>query len=297
MFSIPASFFLLNSYSDSILSSNDKLFFLRASEVDLFRPLIKDKLSQLYLESNNFLSVFVNIGKNREIILSQKKSGESVAIASLSKLVTAMVAIDNYEFDDLIKVKDDAFKISSPAIDLTSGEIFTMGNLLKIMLIESNNTAAEAIAAKMGRSKFVSLMNKKADGLGMDHTSFFNPSGLDDGNKNISTPEDLKKLVISILNDYPLIAEILSMSEAYVKNESGVMHDIKNTNILLKENSIYLWGKTGYTKEANGCIILVLKDYAEADSDNYIINIITGADDRFREARKLEEWLKDSFIW
>jgi D-alanyl-D-alanine carboxypeptidase len=71
---------------------------------------------------------------------------------------------------------------------------------------------------------------------------------------------------------------------------------LENTNILLKEKSGYLWGKTGYTKEANGCIILILKNYSTVNP-GYIINVITGADDRFKEARRLEEWLQTSFIW
>jgi D-alanyl-D-alanine carboxypeptidase len=76
------------------------------------------------------------------------------------------------------------------------------------------------------------------------------------------------------------------------------MHKLENTNILLEESPVYLWGKTGYTKEANGCIILISKDYSKVNpGEEYVINVITGADDRFREARKLEAWLKDSFIW
>lgn len=148
-------------------------------------------------------------------------------------------------------------------------------------------------------------MNKKAAELGMKDTRFVNPSGLDvfaDASQkdlketNVSTPADLEKLVVYILKNQPLIPKILSLSEKKLVSASGVTHKVENTNILLKENSSYLWGKTGYTKEANGCIILILKSYS-ADDSGYIINVITGANDRFAEARKLESWLSESFIW
>jgi D-alanyl-D-alanine carboxypeptidase len=148
-------------------------------------------------------------------------------------------------------------------------------------------------------------MNKKAAELGMKNTRFVNPTGLDvftDATEkelredNVSTAFDLEKLVVYILKNQTLIPEILSNSNYQIKSTSGVAHNLKNTNILLKENSSYLWGKTGYTKEANGCIILILKSYSY-DANGYIVNVITGADDRFSEARKLNAWLQDSFIW
>lgn len=148
-------------------------------------------------------------------------------------------------------------------------------------------------------------MNAKASEMGMDRTNYINPSGLDvffDSDErelsgtNTSTPEDLEKLVAYITEHYPIIPQILSLSSDRVKSLSGAEHSVENTNVLLKESSDYLWGKTIYKKEANGCIILILKDFAD-DSDAYIINVITGADDRFKEARKLESWLASSFIW
>lgn len=172
-------------------------------------------------------------------------------------------------------------------------------------LIESSNDGAEALAEKMGREEFIFKMNKKAEELGMKNTRFVNPTGLDvftDSSQkdfketNVSTPSDLEKLVVYILKNYPLIPQILSLSEKEIISSSGFKHKLINTNILLKENSAYLWGKTGYTKEANGCIILILKNYS-ADGGGYIINVITGASDRFSEARKLQSWLAESFIW
>jgi D-alanyl-D-alanine carboxypeptidase len=298
-------FFIVNSYSKDVLNKTSDLFFLKQTDNDLLRPLSKDKIGELYLDSNNFLSVFVNLNEDKEVVLAEKKSTEVIPIASLSKLMMAVVVLESYKLDDLVNVSASAVSASGTMGGLKAGEVITVNDLLYATLIESSNDGAEAFAEKMGRSEFIYKMNKKASELGMKNTRFYNPSGLDifDDNSekifletNVSTPEDLEKLVVYILKNYPLIPQILSLSEKKIISNSGVVHNLKNTNILLKENSEYLWGKTGYTKEANGCIILILKNYSTVNS-GYIINVITGADDRFKEARKLEEWLHTSFIW
>lgn len=296
-------FCFLFSNSSDILGSS--FSFLKASSIDLLRPLSKEKINDLYLNSNNFFSVFVNLDEDKEVVLSEKKSNEVIPIASLSKLMTAVIALENYNLEDNINISASAIATYSTAGELREKEVISVRDLLYVTLIESSNDGAEALAEKMGREDFVLKMNKKAAELGMNNTRFVNPTGLDvftDSSEkelketNVSTPSDLEKLVVYILKNHTLIAEILSNSEKTVKSESGVVHNLKNTNILLKENSSYLWGKTGYTKEANGCIILILKSYAK-DQNGYIINVITGADDRFSEARKLNSWLQDSFIW
>jgi D-alanyl-D-alanine carboxypeptidase len=298
-------FFIINFYSKDVLNKDSNFYFLKQTETDLLRPLSKDKIAELYLDSNNFLSVFVNLEEDKQVILSEKKASEVIPIASLSKLMMAIVSLDNYKLDDSVKISSSALAASGTMGGLKVNETITVNDLLYVTLIESSNDGSEALAEKMGRTEFVYKMNKKAAEIGMKNTRFYNPTGLDvftDSSEkelletNISTPEDLSKLVIYILKNYPLIPQILSSPEKKIVSSSGVAHNLKNTNILLKENTGYLWGKTGYTKEANGCIILILKNYSTVNS-GYIINVITGADDRFKEARKLEEWLHTSFIW
>jgi D-alanyl-D-alanine carboxypeptidase len=296
-------FFVINLYSNSVFNKNSDIYFLKQNDVDLLRPLNKGKMAELYLQSTNFLSVFVNLEKDKEIILSEKKGSAVIPIASLTKLMTAVIVLENYSLDDLVEISSNAVSASGTMGGLKANEIINVKDLLYVTLIESSNDGTEAFAEKMDRAEFIYKMNKKATELGMKDTRYYNPSGLDvfDGNgelisTNVSTPDDLKKLVVYILKTYPLIPEILSSVEKKIISESGVAHNLKNTNILLKENTGYLWGKTGYTKEANGCIILILKNYSTINS-GYIINVITGADDRFKEARRLEEWLQSSFIW
>lgn len=294
---IPVIFVLLLSFlliqrSDFTIANQE----IKVESVDLFRPLSKDKINELNLESNNFLSVFIKDGK--EIILSEKKADEVIAIASLTKLMTAIIVLENYNLDDLIQISASAIATYGDAGNLQIGEIMTIRDLLYITLIESSNDGAEALAEKMGVSTFVYKMNEKATSLGMNNTWFINPSGLDEGNLyNFSTVNDLKKMVVYILENHSLIAEILSLPEKELTSHSGISRTIRNTNVLLKESDAYLWGKTGYTNRANGCLILILNNFSINNNQGYVINIIAGADDKFGEARKLEQWLEESFIW
>lgn len=294
---IPVIFVLLLSFlliqrSDFTIANQE----IKVESVDLFRPLSKDKINELNLESNNFLSVFIK--DDKEIVLSEKKADEVIAIASLTKLMTAIIVLENYNLDDLIQISASAIATYGDAGNLQIGEIMTIRDLLYITLIESSNDGAEALAEKMGVSTFVYKMNEKAASLGMNNTWFINPSGLDEGNLyNFSTVNDLKKMVVYILENHSLIAEILSLPEKELTSHSGISRTIKNTNVLLKESDAYLWGKTGYTNRANGCLILILNNFSINNNQGYVINIIAGADDKFGEARKLEQWLKESFIW
>ena len=294
---IPVIFVLLLSFlliqrSDFTIANQE----IKVESVDLFRPLSKDKINELNLESNNFLSVFIK--DDKEILLSEKKADEVIAIASLTKLMTAIIVLENYNLDDLIQISASAVATYGDAGNLQIGEIMTIRDLLYITLIESSNDGAEALAEKMGVSTFVYKMNEKAASLGMNNTWFINPSGLDEGNLyNFSTVNDLKKMVVYILENHSLIAEILSLPEKELTSHSGISRTIRNTNILLKESDAYLWGKTGYTNRANGCLILILNNFSINNNQGYVINIIAGADDKFSEARKLEQWLKESFIW
>lgn len=294
---IPVIFVLLLSFlliqrSDFTIANQE----IKVESVDLFRPLSKDKINELNLESNNFLSVFIK--DDKEILLSEKKADEVIAIASLTKLMTAIIVLENYNLDDLIQISASAVATYGDAGNLQIGEIMTIRDLLYITLIESSNDGAEALAEKMGVSTFVYKMNEKAASLGMNNTWFINPSGLDEGNLyNFSTVNDLKKMVVYILENHSLIAEILSLPEKELTSHSGISRTIRNTNILLKESDAYLWGKTGYTDRANGCLILILNNFSINNNQGYVINIIAGADDKFGEARKLEQWLEESFIW
>ncbi|MDD5098714.1 MAG: serine hydrolase [Candidatus Pacebacteria bacterium] len=278
---------------ESILAKDSNLF-VPFSEYSLLRPLPK-RTNVLEVNAESYLSFLTN----KNIVLAGKDIDSERYIASITKLMTAVVVMENYNLNDKITISARTVNTFSTAGDLKLGESFSVRDLLYMMLIESSNDAAEALSEKMGRDVFISLMNKKAIELDMKSTSYFNPSGLDfqGENGNISSANDIKKLVIYILNNQPLIYQILSIPEMDLYYEGVFHHKIETTNILLNESSDYIWGKTGFTDKAKQCIVLVMKAPFSNSENSYIINIVLGADDRFKEARIMEQWIKESFYW
>lgn len=278
---------------ESVFAKEDKSFFISFEENGLFRPYPKKNIN-LEISASSYISFLVD-GKEKTLFL--KNIEEQRSIASLTKLMTAIIVLENYNLEEKIFVSDSAIRTFGIMGELKSGDVLKIRDLLEIMLIESSNDAAESLAEKMGRDNFIKLMNKKASQLGMKNTLYTNPSGLDFDYSNISTVNDLKKIVTYIIKEYPLITEILSTKEKDLYNNGVFHHKITSTNILLYENNGYVWGKTGYTVKAGECIILLMKRPFSNTKNSYIINIIINSKDRFRDARIMEEKIKESFYW
>jgi D-alanyl-D-alanine carboxypeptidase len=299
-----APFLILNR--SNAIEAGQGAAFLASGEDSLFRPIKKPTAVILSLNANNALSILVDFKKSNDKVLYAKNADAPAPIASMSKLMTAIVAMENYDPTDLIVLsRESAEALRGTGISVRAGDKMTVDSLLHIMLIESNNAAAEALAQKLGRVQFIALMNRKATDLGLENTVFYNPNGLDISATitNVATPMDLKKIAVYIIKNQPFIADICSIKQFDVYVDGRLLKHLDNTNILLKSGSDYLWGKTGYTEEANGCIILILKrpfSNISGHSSEYVINIIMGADgkiNRFSEAQKMEDWIINSFIW
>lgn len=214
-------------------------------------------------------------------IIFEKDSDKKLPIASLTKLMTAIVVLDNYDLSKIIKV--DKFANMQPPMkqDVKLGDAMPIENFLGIMLIKSSNKSAYALSELMGEQKFVNLMNKKAFDIGLINTYFADPTGL--SSRNISTAFDLTKLAEYILKNYPKIASISMIKELDIPN----FGKFENTDQLLLEVPEIVCSKTGFTTEAKGCLLLVINN---PKNNNFIINVVLGADDRFTEMKKLINW-------
>lgn len=257
---------------------------------ELFKPIrIKDTFPEI--KASVASSILLN--DNKKIILYEKNLEKETPIASLTKLMTAVIVLDNYPLDSIILIDEDMLKAWGTSINLRLGEHVTIKDLLNIMLLESNNDASECLAAKLNRENFIILMNEKAKELKMKNTIFLNPSGLDEDNDtyNISSAKDLTILTAEIIKNYPEIVEILSKTEYDFISESQLHYKIYNTNAMLKEFPYDAWGKTGYTLKANECLVLMTK----TPQNDTIINVIINSNDRFQEMRKLTNWVNNSF--
>lgn len=259
-------------------------------KTNLFKPF---KIKDQALKVKAKIASSTLIKEDQKIILYKKNLEKESAIASITKLMTAVIAIEKYPADSKIEVNDKILETWGTSGKLVSGEHFTVKNLLYIMLIESSNDAAECLASKLGKSNFLLLMNEKAKELKMKNTFFVNPTGLDEdnGSFNTSSAKDLTILTTEIIEKYPLIKEILSKTSYSVISEEGIEHKLRNTNILLKEIPYKTWGKTGYTEKANECLILMTK----SPHNDIIINIIINSNDRFKEMKTLTSWVENNF--
>lgn len=235
---------------------------------------------------------FKNDKKNS--ILYQKNTGKILPVASLTKLMTAIVVIENYDSEQIIKVSENSVLIDGNSGGLIAEEELKIKDLLYIMLVESSNDAAMSLAQdnpKMSYENFITLMNDKAKELGLFNTTFKEPVGLDSYNQ--STVSEIAVIAEYAFNS-PLLAEILKTSEATVYSiNKNIIHKITNTNKLLGKIPQLIGGKTGYTGEAGGCLMTI----SNIESTNYLITVVLGSTQREIDTEKLIDWAQTAWIW
>ncbi len=257
--------------------------------------LVIFKDSESTLPKRNWLMPFLEL--QAQAVLAMKIDGSRVyynknvetqrSIASLTKLMTAIIVLENYDLNEVVKVSSAAVKREGIMGNLRPAELITVRSLLNIMIIDSSNDAAFALAEK--RKDFIFLMNKKAEELGLKNTHFSNPDGIDEP-KNYSSALDIAKIFSYLINTHPEASEILKTKNMVVYSVDGkIEHRLENTNQLLGKVDEVAAGKTGYTEEAGGSLILLTK------SD--IITVVLGSLDRFGESEKLINWLRAAYIW
>lgn len=218
-------------------------------------------------------------------VLFEKSSDIKLPIASLTKLMSAAVVLDNYDLMQKIIVSKTADMQAPMKQDVKAGDTLPVFSFLEIMLIKSSNKSAYALAEEMGVPKFVGLMNRKAGEIGLSGTYFADSTGLSP--QNISTAEDLTKLAKYILKNYPQITIISGEKEINIEGFGKV----ENTDQLLGEVPEVVCGKTGFTTEAKGCLLLIMKN---PKNNNYFINVVLGAEDRFLEMKKIIDYINAS---
>ena len=264
----------------------------------------KLKKPELNLEARSAISVKISNNGNEKILL-KKNIEDAFPIASLTKLMTAVIVLENFGDDNLLRkviVSPEAASQEDvpPAygVNLTTGQVLTIEELLDRMLIYSVNDAAFALAEVTeieNGGNFIKEMNQKAIEWGLTNTHFVNPAGLDPENENLhsnygnlvlfnySTAEDLATLTRRILEEYPLIFAI-TLKEGKYKKENGI------STLQLPKDQFFLGGKTGYTDEAGGSLLLVL----ENENGSKLINVILGApspETRVAQMQKMIDWL------
>lgn len=239
------------------------------------------------------VAVETNLSNLPDGVLFKQEGGKKLSIASLTKLITAVVALDVYQPMDNITISKNASMQTGKQGSLAEGDKMSVKDLLYIMLIDSSNQAAYALSEGKSEEKFVAMMNQKAREIGLFDTYLADPTGL--SSENSSTAEDLVKLTEHLLENYPIITEISRTKEFDLYRSDGTFYGkLNNTNELLGEIPEIIGGKTGFTTDAKGCLLLVLNNPVNND---YLIYVILGADDRFTEMKKLIDWVNTAYRW
>jgi len=232
----------------------------------------------------------------QERILFQKNIEEPLPIASLTKIMSALIVLENMDLQNSIKISKEAVNQEGEAGELVVGEEILVKNLLYAMLLESSNDAAFALSLALGYDNFIDLMNKKANSLQLKNTYFSNPTGFDNP-QNFSTSYDLARLLTySLKNQF--LWQILKTRVFEARDISGkIFHHWKNTNKLLEEVPRIIGGKTGWTMKAGGCVALAIDN---PKNNSRIFSVLLGSPDenkRFEETKKLIDWVLSAYQW
>jgi serine-type D-Ala-D-Ala endopeptidase (penicillin-binding protein 7) len=241
----------------------------------------------VYLRSK---AVMVQDAETGEIVIN-KNSEALVPIASITKLMTAMILLDRgLDLEQRIVVsREDVDTVKGTRSRLMPGTTLTRDELLLLALMASENRAAAALARTYpgGHPAFVKAMNERAAELGMSDSTFVEPTGLSPS--NVSSPRDLVKLVRAA-HGYPLIREYSTRDRATVKVFNRPLRFV-NTNGLVRNSrwDIEL-SKTGYISEAGRCLVMQVR---VASKDLIVVLLDSwGKQSRIGDAQRIRQWLE-----
>jgi serine-type D-Ala-D-Ala endopeptidase (penicillin-binding protein 7) len=247
----------------------------------------------LQLASSKALVIHQTTGE----ILYAKNTNLATPIASITKLMTAMVTLDaGQSFDEMIYVSnDDIDYVKGTSSRLSIGAGLSRGDMLQLALMASENRAASAIGSNYpgGKYGFVKAMNAKAKLLGLSHTRFVDPTGLD--SENVSTAEDLAKMVQAAYQ-YPEIrlATTSPSHEVYVEGREYAVN-FNNTNGLVRTGEWQIGlSKTGYISEAGRCLVM----QATIAGEPMIVVLLdsNGKLTRIGDANRVRKWMEYNHV-
>ena len=257
--------------------------FPRREITDSFEPII---------EAKSALAMDVKTGK----ILFQKNGFEQRSLASITKLMTALVFLEREpEWDKQVRVSIDD-RQNGGKLAVEPGETIRLEDLFFTALVGSINSATYELAraTDLEYQDFINRMNDKAKEIGMENSIFIEPTGISSGNK--ATAKDVAVLLRVALAQEK-IREALNTERYIFKTRSGKTHYINNTNELLESYLDIAGGKTGYIEEAGFCLVNLVKNEQAPEG---IIVAILGAETkeaRFQQNKFLSQWVFDNWEW
>lgn len=289
-------------------------FYLQSRPTNLISPVLgvpKLRLAtNLWFPKDNFFSKEVSAHDEEELtakaaffvetnsgqVLFEKDSHQKLPIASLTKIMTAIVALENKETADLLTVSERAAGMEPDKMYLKPGEKLTLKELLEGIFLVSGNDASEVLAegSTGRREEFISLMNSKADQLGMKNSLFINPSGLEEDGlsepgkliEHYSTAYDVALMSRFAIKKWPFLVDISSKPEIFIpENSTHQAYQLYNGINLLTTYPGVLGFKTGFTPEA-GLTLVTLARRGEYE----VVGVLLGSTNRRDDAKLLLDY-------
>ncbi len=220
-------------------------------------------------------------------VIYEKNANEKVPMASLTKIMTAVIALED-KFMPENYVVNGADLVGEDSMGLEVGEVLTKEELLYGLMLNSGNDASEVLAHNYpsGREGFLKAMADKAKALGLSNTVFSNPSGLQGDGTQYTTAHDLLILTRYAIENFPVFRQVVSTYEHYIpSNDSHKEYYLTNETNLLSTYDGVKGVKTGYTPEAGMCLVT----YYEKDNIK-LIGILLNSPDRRNEMRSLLDY-------
>jgi len=229
----------------------------------------------------------LNSGK----LLFTKNPNLKLKSASLVKIMTALIVLENENINRIITVSKKAATMEPNIMGLYPGEKLSVEQLLYGLILASGNDSAAALAESTAGSeeKFVSMMNEKAGELKLNETLFSNATGLDDGNEQYSTAFDLMSLTLYTLKKYPEFEKISStkdyfIGESFIGEENHKAFHLKHSSPLIDYPG-FSGIKPGFTPQSHLSLITLIKA-----RNHKLLIVILGSDDRKNETISLIEY-------
>lgn len=259
----------------------------QVSSLSLWLPALSDFISgKDSIPEITAKSVLIFDMENKKVLF-EKNPKERLPMASLTKIMTAIIALENPKKDNRYLVREEDL-VGENSMGLTSGETLSLEELLYGLILPSGNDAAEVLANNYqdGRAAFILAMNNKSKALGIKDTNFTNPSGLEGDGEQYSSPYDLMVMTHYALTNFPLFVKVVATYEKQIEqtNTHKGFTLYNETNLITSYPGVK-GVKTGYTPEAGFCLVTYL-DY----KGNKIIGVILGSENRRQEMKDLLDY-------
>lgn len=235
------------------------------------------------LTAKSILMYDLNSGRT----LYERDAKKRMPMASLTKIMTAIIALENKKPDDRYIVNSSAI-VGENSMGVSAGEIFTLEDLLYGLILPSGNDAAEVLAGNYpgGRGAFITAMNNKAKALGLTDTNFTNPTGLQGDGEQYTTAYDLLVMTRYAIENFPQFIQVTSTYEYYIPptQEHKEFYLYNETNLLTSYEGVK-GVKLGYTPEAGLCLVT----YIEYDGHK-VLGVLLNSEKRREEMRALLDY-------